>query len=93
MKLFDSGDEVSCVGIATQPPPIDALLSHYTSCRGVIGPLYSVEISGRYWHVRNHQKSTIVYLLIYLISLPFYDKMPPKRLRDCKRRNGQMIKY
>ena len=31
--------------------------------------LYSVEISGRYWHVRNHQKSTIVYLLIYLISL------------------------
>ena len=33
MRLFDSGDEVSCVGIATQPPPTDALLSLYTSCR------------------------------------------------------------
>ena len=52
-----------------------------------------VKLSGRHWHVRNHQKSTIVYLLVYLISLPFYDEMPPKRLHDCKRRKGQMTKY
>jgi len=38
MRLFDSGDEVSCVVIAIQPRPTDALFSHCTSCRGVIGP-------------------------------------------------------
>ena len=32
----------------------------------IVAVLYSVEISGRYWHVRNHQNRTIVYLLIFL---------------------------
>ena len=56
------------------------------TCRCVGRSLYIVEINGRYWHVRNHQKPTIVYLLIYLISLPFYSEIPPIRTRKSRAR-------
>ena len=49
-------------------------------------PLFVYVNTGRYWHVRNHQKSTIVYLLIYLISSPFYNEMPPIRTRKSRAR-------
>ena len=71
-----SGRQLVCRTIVGQEPcRLQACFLFRSSCTGLLllgsqrAKGYSVEISGRYWHVRNHQKSTIVYLLIYLISL------------------------